>query len=238
MSDVWEVFLTPHTDDEVIGMAGAITRAHLAGMKTLVVLVTDNLPSVRQQRVFEGRTDLASDRLVEWHKAMRCLLVDEIEIWNVPEALMPTGPFAIQAMIDLKITALLAHKTVAHLHTVIGSHDIHAEVGYGSLSHTLCANCASHYVTNIVFPDVRVSLHGVYVYSKPLAERTSIMGLPIVADQLSQKEWTRKREALACYKASEDTIGYGYTSVPELFDAAETDPHEYVVELTSDIVIS
>jgi len=227
---MWEVFLTPHTDDETLGMAGAITRAHLAGIRTCVVLVTDNLPSTRQRNVFPLIENLEEQRRIEWKRAMRCLQVDRLCEWDIEEALMVDAPAAVQAMIMSRMEELHYEMCPSHFHTVVGSDDQHAEVGYGALSHLICANAASAFARR--HPDVRVTLHGVYVYSKPADDRNQCGSLRLRRDELSKKEQMRKREAMLCYREGPGSIGYGYKSVPELFDAAVTDPHEYTVELT------
>ena len=229
MTDEWEVFLTPHTDDEVIGMAGAITRAHVAKRKTLVVLATDNRPSARQRRQFPDRTDLAECRLVEWRKAMAVLHVDELQEWDAPETEMIDDPIRIQRELEHRLGTLILTRSVIRLHTVIGTDDVHQEVGCGSLSHALCANAVSRTVAH--HSHVFAILHGVYVYSKDVDQRMVIGALPVTRHDLTSYEWRMKRKAIACYRFSKDTIGYGYTSVPELFDGADTDSHEYTVEL-------
>lgn len=229
MPDLWEVFLTPHTDDEVLGMAGAITRAHLTGIKTRVILVTDNIPSIRQSRLFPVE-NLSELRRAEWKKAMECLQVDALEEWEIQESLMTSSPLAAQDMIESRLEEIYYRWRPFHVHTVVGTDDIHADAGYGSLSHALCANAASHFARR--HADVRVSLHGVYVYSKPADDRGICGSLRLRKDELSKREQRRKREALLCYREGPGTIGYGYKSVPELFDAAAVDINEYTIELT------
>jgi LmbE family N-acetylglucosaminyl deacetylase len=220
----WEVFLTPHTDDESIGMAGAITRAHLAGARTSVVLVTDNLPSTRATRQFPQHDNLGYLRRVEWRKAMVCLCVDELQEWELSEAAMIEDPLRVQMEIERRLSALFKERIVSRVHTVIGKEDIHAEVGYGALAHEVCARA-------VRWCDTISVLHGVYVYSKDQAQRKRIGDLRVTPVLLSPKEHSRKKDALACYRAGEDTIGYGYMSVPELIDGAAADVFEYTVEV-------
>lgn len=219
----WQVFYTPHTDDESIGMAGAIVRAREAGDNVLVVLVTDNQPSAYMARVF-GRDDLMAQRRIEWSQAMSALDVNELQAWEIPEGPMSAKPFDIQWTIERRMTAMHAERHVVHHHTVWGLFDIHPEAGIGSLSHGLCANALMRVAMR---PHaVRASLYGVYVYAMPEAER---FASHIV--RLTDSEMQQKRRALSFYKANEDSIGYGYRSVPELIDSAMSDPHEYVMEL-------
>lgn len=226
MHDLWEVFLTPHTDDEVLGMAGAITRANLSGIKTCVVLVTDNQPSSRMKGYFSSIPDLAEERRIEWRNAMQCLGVHELREWDISEADMVPYPLGQQALIESRLEAIHHELTPFHVHSVVGSDDQHAEVGYGALSHLICANAVAAYADR--HRDTRVSLHGVYVYSKPSDDRNQCGSLKLRRDELSKREMEKKREAMLHYRAG---IGYGYRSVPELFDAAALDPHEYTIEL-------
>lgn len=233
-NDLWEVFLTPHTDDETLAMAGAITHAHFSGLKTRVILVTDNKPSIRQSRLYP-LDNLDTLRRVEWQRAMEALRVNAFETWEIPEDVMAERPFDVQAMIEDRIEDLL-ELDILHLHTVCGADDIHIDAGYGSISHILCANAASKFAQK--HPGVRVTLHGVYVYSKPVEERAICGSMRLTKIPLSKKEWMRKIEALLCYRPGQGSLGYGYRSVPELFDNALMDPHEYTVELSQSMAVS
>ncbi len=81
-----------------------------------------------------------------------------------------------------------------------------------------------HYAGTLrLHPEASVILHGVYVYSHPIEARTA----PII-EILTDEEMAAKRRAIQAYKPSATSIGYGYRSVPELFDGAESDPREFL----------
>lgn len=221
---MWEVFYTPHTDDECIGMAGAIWRAHMVGHQTCVVLVTDNEPSARGTRLFPIE-DLKEQRKIEWRRSMRRLEVTELQEWNIAEARVPIVPFAVQEQIYDLMVEMETMRSVVHHHTVWGLDDIHLDAGFGSLSHGLCANAATRMARN--FCRARVSLHGIYIYSYPKERRYA----PII-DRLSLAEQFAKREALHWYKETTQTIGYGFKSVPELILNAAADPNEYILDVS------
>lgn len=220
---MWEVFYTPHTDDETLGMAGSIVRAREIGHQVMVVLVTDNEPSVRGRRIFDG-TDTFTARRVEWTKAMARLGVDEVVSWELRESAMAVDPAAMQEDILVRISNLALKLNIVHHHTVWGKNDIHVEVSNPTLAHVLCANALTIY--NQVHPMVRCSLHAVYLYSQDPRKRSA----PIVR-HLTPEQMRSKLAAMECYKKSDDTIGYGYASVPELFNNAAIDPREFIQEL-------
>ncbi len=223
----WQVFYTPHTDDESIAMGGAIARAQLAGDSTLVVLVTNNLPSAFMTRVFGHRDDLSQQRRIEWIAAMERLGVTETRTWEIEEAMIPAMPFGVQAEIERRMLALIEELHPVHHHTVWGMVDIHMEVGSGSLSHAICASALARIS---LYRAIGATLYGVYVYSYPEAERRAPHVVP-----LTEEEMRMKCRALACYRRDEtdsDSIGFGYRSVPELIDAASIDPREFTMELS------
>lgn len=217
---IWEVFYSPHTDDETIGMAGAIVRARDAGHSVLVCLVTDNLPSSRGWRLFP-RNDLAQYRRAEWRKAMEILDVTELQEWDLPEDDMPHRMLPIRAQISERIREIHQSRLVVHHHTTWGLWD--ENQGVRCLAHDLCANALLGFHREA--PETRVSLYSIYEYAKPHAERS-----PTTIQHLSYREITKKQEALRAYCPSETSAGYGYASVPELIDGAYTDPREFVIE--------
>jgi LmbE family N-acetylglucosaminyl deacetylase len=219
----WEVFYAPHTDDETLGMVGAIIRAREIGRKVLVVLVTDNEPSTRGKRLF-GEDEAFAARRVEWTKAMAVLGVDEITTWELSEERMRSNPVGTEEDILRMIHELNESRVVVHHHTTWGKDDIHASVIEPTLAHVLCANALM--IFQKVHPLVRCSLHAVYIYSHAPINRIA----PYVQN-LSPDQMRLKIQALNCYKQSHDTVGYGYASVPELFDGAATDPREFIQEL-------
>lgn len=219
----YEVFLSPHTDDETIGMAGAICDALDVGHEVIVVLVTDNKPSARGSRLFpDENLDIA--RRQEWINALLVLGVDKIEAWDISEANMEVNPAGAQEEIVRRMHELGAKLPVVHFHTVWGRNDVHASAEQPTLAHVICANAAMVY--HQVHPLTRLSLHGVYVYSHPMDSRRAPM-----IHHLSPKHMAKKVAAADCFRSKTKGIGYGYASVPELFDAATTDPREFVQEI-------
>lgn len=221
----WEVFYTPHTDDETIAMGGAIVRARSVGHNVMVVLVTDNKPSTYMRRVF-NRVDLHSERQIEFERALSILGVNEIRYWDLPESLATTDPFALQAMIERQMDGLHNELRPLQHHTVWGLFDVNLICGFGSIAHGLCANALNRVAWRV--RTVCASLYGVYVYSLPMSERCA----PKI-DTLTEREFQIKRRALECYKEGDGSIGYGYRSVPELIDHASIDPREFVMEIPS-----
>lgn len=230
MPDLWEVFLSPHTDDETLAMAGAISRAHLAGLKTCVVLVTDNCPSTRLRRMYPAVENLADIRRQEFRQAITALGVDCVEMWEVSEQDMKRRPLDAARVIQERLAELHLALDIVHVHSVCGFDDIHMDAGFGCQAHGLCANVITQFAYD--HPGIQASLHGVYVFSKHVDARQQCGGIRLRRDKLSALEWTAKLAALNCYYPSKTSLGYGYTSVPDLFDNVMGDPHEYVVEVT------
>lgn len=223
---IWEVFYTPHTDDETLGMAGSILRARSAGHAVLVVLVTDNVPSTRGQRIFPDH-DTALERRKEWTRAMGTLDVSHLAYWELSEEEMIAEPRRMQDRIQRKMWEIDQQYLVARHHTVWGKDDIHVEVADPTPSHVLCADALTEMQRSA--PRIHASLHGVYLYSARYARRRA----PII-QHLSSQHMAMKMLALNCFKPSETSIGYGYASVPELFDAASTDLREFIQEIPHD----
>lgn len=219
----WTVFYAPHTDDESIGMAGSIVRAKDEGHSVMVVLVTDNMPSTRGRALFP-QDDTAMQRRKEWYCAMQALSVDVTESWYISEQAMVIDPTGVQDEIYRRMFETHMKRNIVRHHTVWGTLDTHIQTGTGAIAHILCANAAA----NLAYQaKVNVTLHGVYIYSHPREDRKA----PTIC-QLSTRELALKREALDCYKAGAESIGYGYASVPELIDAAQSDPREFLVEVS------
>jgi LmbE family N-acetylglucosaminyl deacetylase len=223
---MWQVFYTPHTDDETIGMAGAIARARASGDDVLVVLVTDNRPSARGHRLFPDVEDVHEQRRKEWQRAMQTLDVTATETWELPEEHCSTEPFRLQNMIELRMQDVHDRLSPRHHHTVWGLNDLHVDSMIGSLSHGICASALARLAYRT--PGLRATLYGVYIYSRSLRERYA----PMIVT-LTDREFALKRMALECYKAGPNSIGYGYSSVPELIDHALVDAREFIVELTN-----
>lgn len=217
----WEVFYTPHTDDETIGMAGAIVRARAAGHDVLVCLVSDNLPSPRGLRLFP-RNDLALYRREEWRRAMQVLDVTELQMWDIPEDSMSVEMLLRREQIRECMLTLHRSRMVVHHHTTWGLWD--ENQGVRRLAHDLCANAAIE--LTLLAPDAHVSLYSVYEYAKPHAERSKH-----TVRCLTETEHMLKQAALKEYCPSEHSAGYGYASVPELINAAYDDPREFVIEV-------
>jgi LmbE family N-acetylglucosaminyl deacetylase len=222
----WEIFYTPHTDDESIGMAGSICRARDAGHRVLVVLVTDNVPSTRGLRLFPDQ-NASDERRKEWTRAMTVLGVTDLVCWEIPEAAMLSHAHMMQNVVMDRMHMLEQQYLVACHHTVWGADDVHVDASAPTVSHLVCANALIE--LQRLLPRMRARLHGVYLYSEQLTQRTAPLVLHLDAETM-----LRKMEALDCYRLSTHSIGYGYTSVPELIDAASIDPREFLQEIPYD----
>lgn len=221
------VFWSPHSDDETIAMGGSIARAILAGHRVTVALVTDNRPSERGISVFPDVTrDLTYARRDEWFDALHALRVVDFVAFGIPEQLMCIDRRAAEAVLVEQMEHMHRRFEGAHVthHAVMGDHDPHADAGQTSLAHRVCERAARTFAR--LHTEATVLLHAVYIYSHPIERRTA----PII-ETLTDAEMAAKRRAIDAYKPSATSIGYGYRSVPELFDAAESDPHEYVDRL-------
>lgn len=224
MTDLlWEVFFTPHTDDETIGMAGSIIRARRANRPVLVVLVTDNLPSTRGTRIFPEH-DVSVERRREWKRAMAVLDVAAIEQWEMSDVSMEEEPATMQRAVQERILVLLETYHVRRLHTTWGSDDLNELSGTQCRSHEVCANALRALSDD--HPSVVMALHGVYIYSREAKERTA----PTILC-LSDDEMALKQRALDCYRPIGQSIGYGFASVPEIIDAASVDSREFIIEI-------
>jgi LmbE family N-acetylglucosaminyl deacetylase len=219
---MWEVFYTPHTDDETIAMAGAILRAHAAGHSTLVVLVTDHYPSTRGARLFPD--DAFAQRRLEWLRAMAVLGVTKTDCWELDEVKMIHEPQFMAEQVLLGMEMVEAQYAVVHHHAV-ALHDVHVESSLPTPAHIACAKAAIEFQR--LHPSRRVSLHYVYIYSEVPSRRVA----PVM-HCLTPSQSEKKREALDAYRKG---IGYGYASVPELIDGAAVDLYEYSQEVPHDI---
>lgn len=227
------VFYSPHSDDEAIGMAGSIIRAKSEGCRVILVLVTDNRASERAAGRFPlSCDDLAQARLVEFRRSAAVLEVDEVRYLGIAERLIADDrQHAVAAL--LGAVSAIDHEFggegvfVVH-HTVMGTGDVHRELGRSTQAHRLCEEVAALFARRNPFADV--FLHAVYVYSFPPEQRALVShGMKVL--ELTPTELAKKRQVLDAYKAHGDCIGYGYDSVPDLIDAAASDPHEYLWKL-------
>ncbi len=212
-------------------MAGSIIRAKSEGHRVVLVLVTDNKASSRAIGRFPlSAEDLAAARLLEWKRSARVLGADETRALGIPEQLIVDDRSEALARLLGAMSAIdhelgEADADVIH-HTVMGAGDVHRELGRSTSAHRLCEDAAVLFSQRNPF--TLVFLHAVYVYSFPLEERRQ-RGTSTL--ELTPAELEKKREALDSYKAGGDCIGYGYESVPDLIDAASTDPREYLWKL-------
>lgn len=224
------VFFAPHTDDETIGMGGSMARAIASESTVVVVLVTDNQPSAHMRDVFAWYDgDLAATRLDEMAAALRSFGgVFEWRWSGIPEQLMcddRRGAIGrvVELMTDLR-SLYSGDRVRLTFHTVVGEDDPHAETNGSNLAHRICELGARGF--GLMYPHVAVELHKVYVYSQPIEAR-----MATVVRQLTDDEMAAKRRAIECYKTGAGRIGYGYRSVPELFDGAASDPREFIERL-------
>jgi LmbE family N-acetylglucosaminyl deacetylase len=168
---------------------------------------------------------LAAYRAGEWVAATTALGVTERRMLSVPETLMCDDRSAaerrvLEAMLSMHREFADAGYLVTH-HTVMGREDVHLETGASTLAHRVCERAARMFATAVTVAPV--FLHAVYVYSHPVEKRTA----PIVT-VLSDEEMCAKRQAIDAYRERPGALGYGYRSVPELFDAAASDPREFM----------
>lgn len=225
------VFYSPHSDDEAIGMAGAIIRARAERCRVVLTLVTDNLPSARAlQRYSLSAEELAAARRRELINSAAVLDVNEVRFLEIPERLINVDrTFALAsflgAMTATENEMIDGGDDCVH-HVVMGAGDVHRELGRSTQAHRLCEDAAFVFAQRNPLTDVFA--HAVYVYSFPPEERAAFRMKVL---ELTPAELALKRRALECYKAGGDCIGYGYDSVPDLIDAAASDPLEYFIQL-------
>ncbi len=229
------IFYTPHADDEVLGMGGAIAEAKALGHRVVLVLVTDNRPSPRAVDMFTDRLrchwhekrkhdfrhiDLAAARLLEFTEAATILGAHEIAALGIPEQLGRDDYPRFVAAIGLAIERYAVMYPTA-THHVVSATDYHSESGRGNVSHSALAEAA-----RLRLAPGTVLYHCVYVYSRPAVQRIAAVIRPLAP------EWmTRKRAAMDAYlrfEPDEGRIAYGYHSVPELFDGAASDAREFL----------
>jgi len=199
--------------------------------------VFDALPSPRAAALFAGGihcpwhndrhefpgVDLLLARRVEANAAALLLGADVFHL-DIPEEVPETGFTGLVDRLTEVALELARHHPGATHHFVAGPDDVHAgfDGGRTHRSHRAlwAAGCALAGMGHDCL------FHRVYVYSVPPPERTA--GRVIA---LTPAEMERKCAAIAEYQRWDPRAGrlaYGYHSVPELFDAASGDPHEYV----------
>ncbi len=207
------VFYSPHTDDETIGMGGAIADAVYAGHRVSLVLVTQNLPSTRGRDIFKSFSveELVSERLREFEAAACVYGVRDVVRWEVSES---EDRSVLVEIIGRLMATWESPETVHH---TTAPFDYTPE-GTTHRSHNACAEAAL-----TVAPRERVCLHGVYAYYHDAPAPAAAW----VERPLSVAQLARKREALRCYQPGRGMLGYGYTSVAELIDAAAARTVEY-----------
>lgn len=240
-------FWAPHPDDETIGMGGHIARAvQQAGPRPMVIFVFDALPSARAERLFHGamtcpwhgvphclaeETNLLTARRVEANAAVLMLGADLMHL-GVPESLASTD---LGAAVDQIFAVVHDHASTwpdAVHHFPAGPSDVHAILGTGHPSHEAVwrAGCAlvrlAAASTGWLTP-AQIVFHRIYAYTQPPGHRGQAIAL-------TPAEHAVKRAAIAEYRQwdpGHGRLAFGYHSVPELFEAAAADPHEYVETL-------
>jgi len=231
------VFYTPHSDDEVLGMGGAIAEAKAAGHRVVLVLVTDNLPSPRAIDLFTDRKrchwhdrakhalahiDLAAARLLEFTECAASLGANEIGALGIPERLgVEDYPRFVHA-IGLSIGRYAATYPGATHHVVSGIEDFDAATNAGNRSHAaLAAAAQAHEMAN----GLLVVRHRVYIYSLAATQRVAPVTRHLAPEIMAAK--FRAMEAYKVWAPETERIAYGYHSVRALFDAAASDAREF-----------
>jgi hypothetical protein len=174
--------------------------------------------------------DLVSVRREEFRRALCALHVDAVRFWEIPEKPMKIAPISAQHSIYEQLMNLYCDFNIVHVHTTVGFDDVHVGAGFGCVAHGLCANVVTQFAHD--HPSVSASLHGVYVYAKPKDKRQTCGGLHLRRRGMTDTEWEAKKRAMKSYYPDERSLGYGFTSVPDLFKGAMSDAHEYVFEIT------
>jgi LmbE family N-acetylglucosaminyl deacetylase len=231
-----EIFYSPHADDESIAMAGAIARAKAAGCHVVLVLVTDTLASPRGTALFRdelrcpwhgGKHDLQEvelrgARLMEFFDASIRLGVDEVSSLGIPEHFAEQDFSRFVDALGFTLQRYATQYPDAIHHVVAGDRDVHAETGQGNAAHRGLAAAA----TRIAELRSRLHFHRVYTYSHPIGARGADQVITLTADEMSRK--IRALRAYALWEPVLGRIAFGYHSVPELIDAAASDPREFV----------
>lgn len=228
------VFYTPHADDEVLGMGGAIAEAKLAGHRVVLVLVTDNRPSVRATDMFTdrlrchwhekrkhdlGHLDLPAARLLEFAEAATALGADDVSALGIEEALGRTDYPRFVEVIERSLRRYAVQYPDASHHVTSGETDWHQGSGKGNLSHVALATAAARAEL------ARVTYHRVYTYSFPAVQRIAPRVRHLSAEAMAIK--VRAMEAYKLFAPEQGRIAYGYHSVRELFDGAASDLREF-----------
>ncbi len=237
------VFYTPHPDDETLGMAGAIARAKREGHRVVLVLLTDSMPSKRLQRIFRGEllcpihnrfhvspVDLGKARMAEFRAAARKLGVDEVSEVHIPEQIISEDRGGFLDSIVATVRGYEARYPGAVHHLVSGDRDIAMpNLQETHRTHRLCWEAG----LQLAGEGLQVLFHRVYVYRLPLKSRFE--GVPWSTaprvEVLDDELMSVKRAALGAYQVWDpprDRIAFAYHSVPDLFEGAGSDPHEYV----------
>lgn len=121
----WLVF-APHADDETFGMGGSLIKAHAAGLKTHVVVLTDgamggdaeNLIAIRREEVEQATQILGVTSLQCWSEPDRGLAVSNAVIQRIretigrlhPQSVFFPGPMELHP--DHRAAALLVWKAL------------------------------------------------------------------------------------------------------------------------------
>lgn len=101
--------LSPHPDDEVLGMGGTIKKQTLAGAKVTVAYFCDGSGGVPEGRPPEEEVGLGlrrDERLInirkkEAQEAGKMLGISEAVFWGYPDGKLAAGTAAIRALADL-----------------------------------------------------------------------------------------------------------------------------------------
>jgi LmbE family N-acetylglucosaminyl deacetylase len=234
------IFYSPHADDEALGMAGAIREHKEAGRPVYLVLLTNGINSL-MLNILNGNEfchwhkvyhhfDLTMEQMmwgrkVEFVASARCLGVDKVFIVDDGQGLDDCEPYEDYDRFVGKVVDIIcrfeerfpgsSHKLVS------GYYDVFPD-GSTNPTHQACWDAAKRLCKKIT--DFR--FYRIYVYWKPVEDRTSQFQLNL------KPEWQfAKKAALKQYRLFNPLAGryaIGYHSVADLIEEAYTSDKEYI----------
>lgn len=234
------IFYSPHPDDETLGMAGAIREHKEAGRPVHLVLLTNGINSLMLS-ILNGDTycywheayhhfNLTMEhmmwaRKVEFVACARCLGVDKVFIVDDGQGFDDCEPYEdydtfVERVVD--IISYFEKKFPGASHKLVSGYLDTFPDGSTNPTHQACWDAALQLRDEI--SDFR--FYRIYVYWKPVEERTSLFQLT-----LNSRWKVAKRAALSQYKLFNPHAGrfaIGYHSVGDLIEEAFRADKEYI----------